>query len=399
MRSKQARRENSETMTSKRRPHLPLRTEIAVWAAAAGRCTFCNRLVTEHEETGIVVPIGELAHNVGWSENSPRGDAPKSRAERALADNLLLLCRNCHKPVDDEGVIGCYSVDVLQRFKQEHEARIRFLTEIGADRKALVIRLVGPVRGVSPELTYDTVLAATTSAGVFPATLPNAYRNAVEIDLREYDEGTPEAYARCVTRIQNYIARVNEGIKRDEITRLAVFAFARIPLLVYVGAHLDDKVPMLIFQRQRVNDENAWRWPPDPPEPPRFTYEKRQDGEVNRVALVVNISGTIHLNDLPSDIRKTHTIYVVAPMPPAVSEPSIISSPQARTNFEQTMRSFLASIEKHHGNIPEIAVFPAVPMSCAITLGQVLMPHVSPTLVVFDRNEHNIFFRALEVHR
>lgn len=386
-------------MSVKRRPDIRKRAEIAVWAAAAGRCTFCNRLVTENEDMGIAAPIGELAHNVGWSENSPRGNSSKSSAERSLADNLLLLCRTCHKPVDDEGVIGCYTIEVLQRLKQEHEARIRFLTAIGADRRAVVIRLVGPVRGVSPELTYDTVLTATTSAGVFPATLPNAYRNAIEIDLREYGEGTPSTFEMCVTRINNYIARVNEGIKRDEITRLALFAFARIPLLVYLGAQLDDKISMLIFQRQRTQDKNAWCWPLDPPEPPRFKHNKLRDGDTHRVALIINISGTIHLDDLPLDVRDTHTIYVVDPIAPDDSGPSIISSPKARENFEETMRSFFAYIEKYHGKVPEMAVFPAVPMSCAITLGLVLMPHVSPTLILFDRNEQNQFFRALEVQR
>src|SRR5213080_2747838 len=111
-------------MDKDRRPHLNSRTEIAVWAAAAGRCTFCNRLVTENEDLGLVVPIGELAHNVGWGKDSPRGDSHKSRAGRSDADNLLLLCRNCHKPADDNSIIGLYSIDVLQRLKQEHEARI-----------------------------------------------------------------------------------------------------------------------------------------------------------------------------------------------------------------------------------------------------------------------------------
>ena len=69
-----------------RRPQLNSRIEIAVWAAVAGRCTFCNRLVTENDVLGLVVPIGELAHNVGWGKDSPRGDSPKSLAERSYND-------------------------------------------------------------------------------------------------------------------------------------------------------------------------------------------------------------------------------------------------------------------------------------------------------------------------
>jgi hypothetical protein len=243
------------------------------------------------------------------------------------------------------------------------------------------------------------VLAATTAAGVFPATLPHAYRNAIEIDLREYGEGTPETFMASITKINDCIARVNEGIKKDEISRLAIFAFARIPLLVHLGAQLDDKVPMLIFQRQRVDDENAWRWPQNPPEPPQFSFDKLQDGNASQVALVLNISGTIHLSHLPQDIQEGHTVYCLAPIPPTESGPSVISSPAAWANFERTVRSFLAYVEKEHGKIAKIAVFPAVPISCAIVLGRALMPHISPSLVLFDRNEHGTFFRALEVQR
>lgn len=387
-------------MGNEKRPPIKRKTEIAVWAAAAGRCTFCNRLVTENEDLGVVASIGELAHNVGWSKGSPRGDSSKSLAERSEADNLLLLCRNCHKPVDDNGIKGLYSIEVLQRLKQEHEARIRFLTEIGADRKAILVRLVGPIRGVSPELTYNTVLAAATAAGIFPATLPNLYHNAIEIDLREHSEGTMEAFTACVVKINDIIARINEGIKRDKVSRLAVFAFARIPLLVHLGAHLDDKVQTLIFQRQRVDDVNAWCWPADAPPPPVFTFEKLQSGDdSNRVALTLNISGTIKLHELPRAIQETYTIYGLTPVSPMESGPSVISSPAALASFERTVRSFLSHVEKEHGKIAEISVFPAVPLSCAIALGRTLMPHVSPSLLLFDRNEQNQFFSALEVRR
>src|SRR5947209_2095652 len=109
-------------MVTEKRPHLNSWTVIAVWAAAAGRCTFCNRLVTENEDLGLVVPIGELAHNVGWGKSSPRGNSPTSTTKRSSPDNLVLLCRNCHKPVDAKGILGYYTVDLLQQLKREHEA-------------------------------------------------------------------------------------------------------------------------------------------------------------------------------------------------------------------------------------------------------------------------------------
>src|SRR5437868_4327286 len=96
--------------TSPRRPQPSERTKLLVWSRAAGRCAFCNRLVTENEDLGEAVPIGELAHNVGWSPASPRGTSALDSEQRRSADNLLLLCRNCHRPVDDGGVVGRFTV-------------------------------------------------------------------------------------------------------------------------------------------------------------------------------------------------------------------------------------------------------------------------------------------------
>src|SRR5579885_3074952 len=212
-------------MSKARRPSNAERMRIAVWAAAAGRCTLCNRLVLENEELGELINIGELAHNVGWGENSPRGNSPLSDTERADPANFLLLCRNCHKPADSSEALSRFTIEQLRRFKQEHETRIRTLTAIGADRKVAVIRVVGKVRNANPELTYNTVLAATSAAGYVPALLPEAYHHVGELNLRDFGEDTAEDFAACVKPIANFMARINEGIKQEKIQQLAVFGF------------------------------------------------------------------------------------------------------------------------------------------------------------------------------
>lgn len=68
------------------------RTKCLVWGAAAGRCTFCNRPVLHNDDLGEPVPVGELAHNVGATSSSPRGESHLDRDERAMPDNLLLVC-------------------------------------------------------------------------------------------------------------------------------------------------------------------------------------------------------------------------------------------------------------------------------------------------------------------
>lgn len=376
-------------------------TKIAIWAAAAGRCTFCNRLVLENEDLGELVPIGELAHKVGVGEKSPRGVSTLDEEQRREAANLVLLCRNCHKPIDDKSVAGRYTVEELSRLKREHEKRIRFLTEIDADRQATIVRVVGRVRDVNPELTYDTVLGATTARGLFPTLLPGANSAEYDRDLRQVpNSGSPAYFSRCAEEIDDLVRGIDDGIRRGDIKRLAVFGFARIPLLIHLGAKLDDKVPTSIFQRQRVDDINAWRWPVDPPAPPLFAIQPLRTGkDRERVALIINLSGTILLEELPKSIDETYSIYAISPMAPSIPGPSIISSPAALTNFDTIIRELLARIEAEHGKIEYIDLFPAIPLAPAITLGRVLMPAVSPAWRIFDRDDQRQFFAAWEVRR
>ncbi len=370
---------------------------LRVWASAAGRCTFCNRSVLENDDLGLEVRIGELAHAVGHGATSPRGDSALAEGERAAAENLVLLCRTCHKPVDDKGVVGLYTVDVLLRLKREHEERIRFLTDIGADRRTHLVRVVGPIRGSQPELSYESVLEATTAAELFPTPLGGSWAAEVELDLRQqpenYNQGAFEEQARQLLKLTE---RIHDGVRRGEISHLSVFGFARIPILVALGAQLDDKIETRIFQRHRTDDGNPWRWPAEHEPPPSFSIDEvSHDGGVT---LILNVSGAISDADVPEELR-SDTQYRLIPSAPAVPHPCLLDSPAALASFEQSLRTVLARIELNHGRIETIGVLAAIPVSAAITLGRVLMPEVSPSLTIYDRNEDGAFFRALEVRR
>lgn len=91
----------SEEVDTRKKPSE--RTKCIVWAQprAVARCAtvWC----WENEQLGEPVSIGELAHNVGATTGSPRVLTDPSGDERAEPENLLLVCRSWHKPVDDGG--------------------------------------------------------------------------------------------------------------------------------------------------------------------------------------------------------------------------------------------------------------------------------------------------------
>jgi hypothetical protein len=107
-----------------KRGSIPERDARMLWGAAGAHCAFpqCPRdLILIATEGADPVLVGEMAHIVASSPDGPRGSSPLSREERDTFDNLLLLCPEHHKTVDEN--VGLYTVQLLHRYKREHESR------------------------------------------------------------------------------------------------------------------------------------------------------------------------------------------------------------------------------------------------------------------------------------
>jgi len=77
--------------------------------------------------------IGEEAHIVARKENGPRGESDLSTEERNQFSNLILLCRNHHKLVDDQ--VGKFTVDKLQNMKEDHLKWVEENLDFDEDRQ------------------------------------------------------------------------------------------------------------------------------------------------------------------------------------------------------------------------------------------------------------------------
>src|SRR3954447_6219392 len=115
--------------------HIRVDERLKLWVRAGGRCQLCNRYLLENEYTGHALPLGELAHNVGWKPDaaSPRGDYPLSVERRNRAENVLLLCGEDHRTIDARVTRGEFTVEALREIKRRQEDRIRYQTAMGED--------------------------------------------------------------------------------------------------------------------------------------------------------------------------------------------------------------------------------------------------------------------------
>lgn len=107
-----------------------------LWAKSGNRCAIC------HKELFSCIDkddfnIGEECHIVSSQPNGPRHI--DNYGDYDSFDNIILLCRNHHKEIDDPANITLYSVDKLIEIKKQHE---KWVSRSLADKNNVVLMLI-----------------------------------------------------------------------------------------------------------------------------------------------------------------------------------------------------------------------------------------------------------------
>lgn len=361
---------------------------LELWVKAGARCELhgCNQYLLEDELTTNAAKLANIAHIVARSKNGPRGDDPMPIAERNNIENLMLACTTHHALFDKKELVAEFPKDLLLRYKREHEARIRYLTGFGAEHETVVLRVLGNIRGDSVSVSDEEVRTAVLDAGRYPRYLSND--RAIEIDLQGLaQEVNTEYWTAAMSRVDDIVKRlVMPSIENAEISHLSIFALARIPILMYVGNAIGDKVMTDFYQRHR-DEPIGWKWRPGTPV--EFTTQRLQDGtDKTKVALILSLSGRIARESLPAHIDEKYNVYEISPVG---TEPgrSLLMTRETLAAFQRTYQSALRAIETDHGLKGELHLFPAIPAPVAVICGRELMKDVSPQLHVYDRMEES----------
>jgi len=82
-----------------------------LWGRAAGRCEFDghNKPLWKSSVTQESVNIAQRAHIYSFSEDGPRGHGGLADEEINDIANLMLVCHECHKKLDDKKDGGRYT--------------------------------------------------------------------------------------------------------------------------------------------------------------------------------------------------------------------------------------------------------------------------------------------------
>ena len=374
-----------------RRKNIPEKVKLKLWVKSAGLCEFkgCNKPIWYNDLTLRDGNFAEVAHIIGSSEDGPRGTSESGNLQTEYS-NLMLLCQRCHKEIDDNEEI--YKTEDLITWKQTHENRIELLLSN------------------SDELNQSTILKCSININERPTPLNSkSFRKAmfpkfpadlqgIKIEEKEFNiNGNAEywqtfAEDRISKKIRRYF---DEGIDDVKIKHLSLFAFAPMPLLMFLGKCVGDTIPTNVYpvNRQFENTDKAHAWISKNAK--NFTYDIKHLEVKNgkKVILKLALSDYIAKDKFQGLIDEETSIYEIT-----ISEPSphFLTSLEQLKMFSVEYRKLLNLIQATHGKDCEIMILPAVPIPIAIECGRVLLPTKDLNIYACQIYEHS-FKKVLRI--
>lgn len=365
--------------------------ERLLWARAAGRCEFddCNEIIYRSTVTQEPVNVAEMAHIYSFSEKGPRGwwDFWGKAEDLNSAENLILVCRKCHKLIDEDKEGLRYSAELLRQWKRRHEDRVEMVSGINPSKRSHVLLYGGKVGEEHSPL--DPALAMTA---MFPNWNP-AESRAIDLTLKcEHEDKSPEFWKTEEAHLRAKFEReVRPRIEEAKPNHFSVFARADQPLLILLGALLTDKVPTNVYQLHREPLPN-WKWKEHPDGFQFIINRPAQRG--SQPALVFSLSGKITHDRISKAVGNDVAIWEVTA--PECSN-RLIQSEAQLSMFRDQVCKLIAEINAAHPDAQHIAIFPAMGVSCAVELGRLRMPKADKPWVIYDQNKDAGFVKALTI--
>ncbi|UOQ60655.1 SAVED domain-containing protein [Leucobacter rhizosphaerae] len=381
--------------TEIKRTNVPAAVRERIWGRSAARCVLCSKWLVDETEFWHAIPTGQIAHNIA-AENgpkAPRGDSKLSSKQRAEEANLLLLCGDCHRKIDSSALKDKFTVQFLTDKKNEHESWVRDVTNFARLRPAIVIRMTGTIRGTRSPATKEQIGEALREAGL---TGMHADSRTGLFDITTYDDESDSwTWAAARKQIDMQVQKAHEAIAAGDASVLAVFALAPIPMLIHLGAELDDKTETVLFRRDRSDAPDAWTWTAPVRAPYTFQVEAScADAEATDVVAFVDVTASVDVARVPAQLAGAPSVRLLV-TEGASSE--AIASRVDLVSFAAAWRELLSTVERQWPRVERLHILAAVPGTAAVTMGRHRMRGAHPTFVLYQHHGKGIDEAVMEV--
>lgn len=364
---------------------------LRLYVGAGGMCEYlgCQKNLLEHKISRLKTNLGEQAHIVAYNEGGPRGTDEDRPLDINEVNNLMLLCGDCHKVIDDHKEM--HSIKLLREYKKQHEIAI-------ADALRGISSNYQRTQIVVFEVPISGKLSQIPDEHCYQAIRPNYPTDKIlRLSINDlsniFDE--KDIYKILGERIKDWVS-IELSNSRSNIPHYSVFALAPIPMLILFGNLLGRFTSCDFYNRQHIKDN--WSWVEDAPVV-NFNWHLVQAGSQScNVALMVHTSGVNAVDSLPSEIDDTFSVYEICPLDELASK-NAMQNRKSLENFKNCYEDFRRALNQQHKNLQKISLFPAVSPSVALMLGRELISKIDPSLSVYDKNKASGGFNfALEVN-
>lgn len=371
------------------RPKIKEQKRCMLWGRAAGRCQLCNQPVSWNPQTKEDVNVAEAAHIIGFSADGPRGEDDLSAELAEDLNNLMLMCRVCHKTIDANQ--AQYPVERLRRMKLAHEDRVELVTAIGQERSSHILLYGANVGDHNPQVSYQVTAPALIPDDRYPASRTPLTLSMVNSTFRDR---TGEFWRIESQQLQVMISQqVQPRLRPGDIEHLSIFAVAPQPLLVLLGYLLCDiNYAARVYQLHR--EPPGWAWQ-DHPEGFAYSIE-RPNGATGQPALVLALSAPVADDRVTAKLGGDAAIWrVTVPQP----NNDYLKSAQQLQQFRELIRSLMDEIKNQYPSGTLLNVFPAAPVSVCVELGRAIQPKAHMSLRLWDQNNDlGGFIHALDIN-
>jgi hypothetical protein len=193
------------------------------------------------------------------------------------------------------------------------------------------------------------------------------------------------------------LRRLREGFQDEilgrfengDVRHLSVFGLAPIPLLIELGRLLSDISAVDVYERHRF-PEQQWRWPEDG----TAIAFQRTAGQAGPKTVALKLAVTSEIADerVTAVLGNDVSLWQIASLHHGQG---IIRRREDLARWRAVVARTLDEIKNRHGMDAQVAVFPAIPVSCAVEFGRAWQPKAHPNLHIFDQVKDQGFVERL----
>lgn len=226
---------------------IPERIKLILMGKSGGKCEFrgCNKIISEETLTGKSGIYSNFAHIIADRVNGPRGDKVLSPKLAKEESNIIVLCFEHHKLIDENEKE--YTVQLLNEMKEEHENYIEELMKIPKDNNVIAVKYSSSISDRIPIIPDEEIRNSVKKQKMY------IEGKIIDLNGNTYDEKNNESFFKL--EADNLKACFLENVKpiqkRDGNKKIYLYAIAPQPLLIYLGVLFSDISNVEVQQLQR----------------------------------------------------------------------------------------------------------------------------------------------------